>query len=513
MALLPPLFNPPGGRERQEDAASPAAAITTLPQEVRPCGPQQGPSAILEADEAAANEHLVVRLEDILPLIPTRCLKPGLHDPDMELRFHVDELSQSIARGKASVTIARLAELCPAVFNAGACVGEDVKIRLPFQKLIEQLGFVDFSKARPATSRNAAAGRGSVGVSQLFPVASPASAAPVPVAPEPPATVEEALVAPLDARQTDRTDPPVVVTHPPEAVAESIAAAEEIAPAPAAVESKAIPLPELFVEVNGCTSTDASAAAHPIPAPLPQPEQARGSVDAPDAKHVRMPHIRPPAPRPPIFKRDLSGLQPPGAEPSPVSPRPADAEAEAARPALPPPALFGRALEPQIPAQDTPGKPELSTELHDAVIPPLALPRFHQSKIQGVFLTDDQLDLPKIARLSTELPGVQGCLILAAEEIARAGDWPSEIDPATLRGICQNFAHSLSAHDGKLLSPKALTLHGERSSLTFFARPLVFMGVAHTTRGFMPGVLEKLAALADGLAQLPTAPQIPTVNK
>ena len=87
-------------------------------------------------------------LEDILPLVPTRCLKTGLHDPELPLRFHVDELSSGIARGRVAVPVSRLAQICPQVFEPPSTVVEDVAIRLPLQKLIEQLGFVEVGPRR-----------------------------------------------------------------------------------------------------------------------------------------------------------------------------------------------------------------------------------------------------------------------------------------------------------------------------------------------------------------------------
>src|SRR5262249_5726788 len=55
----------------------------------------------------------------------------------------VDELCAGIAKGRGMVSVSRLAEICPQGFQAPK---EEVTIKLPLQRLIEQLGFVEYGK-------------------------------------------------------------------------------------------------------------------------------------------------------------------------------------------------------------------------------------------------------------------------------------------------------------------------------------------------------------------------------
>ncbi len=136
-------------RSSFESSLDPASPELSVPSAMS-TDKESSPSSDAQSDgpQEKENEDLVVLLEDILPLVPTRCLRAGLHDPDLPLRFHVDELSASIAKGRVSVQVSRLAQICPEVFDTPRTPVEDVAIRLPLQKLIEQLGFVELGSRR-----------------------------------------------------------------------------------------------------------------------------------------------------------------------------------------------------------------------------------------------------------------------------------------------------------------------------------------------------------------------------
>jgi len=70
----------------------------------------------------------------------------GMYDEGRELRFPVSELSSDIARGKAAVPLSVIAALCPDIFNRKLAPEEDVEIRLPLQKLVEQIGLLPARK-------------------------------------------------------------------------------------------------------------------------------------------------------------------------------------------------------------------------------------------------------------------------------------------------------------------------------------------------------------------------------
>ena len=83
----------------------------------------------------------------MLARIPTPLLRAGLHDATRELRFAIDDLSADIARGRAAVPLSKIAALCPDVFARPVGPDDETEIRLPLQKLVEQIGLL---RSRPA---------------------------------------------------------------------------------------------------------------------------------------------------------------------------------------------------------------------------------------------------------------------------------------------------------------------------------------------------------------------------
>lgn len=116
-------------------------------------------------------------------------------------------------------------------------------------------------------------------------------------------------------------------------------------------------------------------------------------------------------------------------------------------------------------------------------------------------MTDEPLDLPKISQLSAALPGVSGCLIVAGEHLAQGGERPAGLDAHTLRDLSERLTATAEAVRDKLAPERTFTLYGGNRALSIFARPSLCLCVVHGTRGFLPGVRERLTAVADTLAR------------
>ncbi len=97
------------------------------------------PPAGRRAETAAGPREIVVTLGDLLPRIPAQHLPAGMPDSRRELRFAADDLAADIARGRATVPLSRIAALCPDLFPDPIPPADDVAIRLPLQKLLDQL--------------------------------------------------------------------------------------------------------------------------------------------------------------------------------------------------------------------------------------------------------------------------------------------------------------------------------------------------------------------------------------
>jgi hypothetical protein len=161
------------------------------------------------------------------------------------------------------------------------------------------------------------------------------------------------------------------------------------------------------------------------------------------------------------------------------------------------------------PVEDEPEpEPEPSPIVATPVPPPPAAPmieypleRIEQAPLQAIFMTEDTLDLPRISELSAELPGVSGCLILAGESLAQGGERPAGLNAQTLRDLSDRLTAAAESVSDKLQADRTFTLYGGSRALSLFARQQLCLCVVHGNRGFLPGVRERLTAVADTLAR------------
>lgn len=141
-----------------------AYAPRSLGQVVTPARPSSGAVRPNESTPAqlrkirlSAHERgevpteIVLTVEDVLPRIPMELISEQPPDLRRELRFKVEDLSADIARGRAAVSLGRIAEQVPELFRESIAVDDARQVRLPLQKLVEQIGFLPIKPA-PATA-------------------------------------------------------------------------------------------------------------------------------------------------------------------------------------------------------------------------------------------------------------------------------------------------------------------------------------------------------------------------
>jgi hypothetical protein len=136
-----------------------------------------------------------------------------------------------------------------------------------------------------------------------------------------------------------------------------------------------------------------------------------------------------------------------------------------------------------------------------AVLPPPPLPLlcFAQGALQALFMTEDTLDLSKISRLTAALPGIQACVIATRDQACTGGTLPEDFDLAALLGLAPRVGEVAGRMPiGEL---KHFTLYGELYSVSFFTRNGLSLCAVHRPRSFVPGVREKLVAIADELSR------------
>jgi hypothetical protein len=254
----------------------------------------------------------------------------------------------------------------------------------------------------------------------------------------------------------------------PATESQEIVAGHEQAPAPAA-ESAAVQTEPLVMAPAGDVVTNESV-----------------HVDQPAAETVTVPpfDVSPPAAT---------------AEAAPIP------ETPVAPPSIPtvapePPAAAVRLPSPPIPLFPLPKLP-VEPAAHLEVLPPPSLPlrRFDQDAVQALFMTEETLDLPKISRLAASLPGVYACVIATRDQACTGGTLPDGFDLAALLGLAPRVGEAAGRMPiGQL---KHFTLYGDAYSVSFFERNGLSLCAVHRPRSFVPGVREKLVALADELSR------------
>jgi hypothetical protein len=570
---------------------------------------------------------LVLTLDDVLARVPTRALKPGLHDPSRRLHFAMEELLEGISRGRATIMLSKLAERYPETFEAPAEGTEDAPIYLPLQKLIQQIGRATRTppeKPAPVVEPPPAAKVAEPApepkretepeveapvtrlLRRLKVMQEPVESAPpkeapaseTPTAPDSPAPSASDLANGSSAASGRAGVPPAsegvfaraVATEPepassePAPVLTAAAPAEEEKPAepkpetappePAQAEApkpeEKLPLPVTPPPLP--VAPPPEAKAHPPEVPPPTPEVPHSPIlENPPAhleSNVRLPTGRPIV-RPPSLQGP-AGMVAPEAAPAPAptmpgfvfAPRPSSPLTDFSQVVYPPeaelpevniPPLFpvhpGPLEEPPASAEHAPTAVEAPVEEPKAEPEPPATPeepkaaeqtapaaedddddakerrilhpargenggraggllgshfslaRIDQEPLQAIFMTEEFLDLARVSQLSCGFPGITGCMIVAGDALAQGGERPAGLDAEALCKLTKQLSAVALAFPEELPAVQTYTLHVGNRALSIFARPHVSLCLVHSHRGFLPGVRERLAAVADTLSR------------
>ena len=126
-----------------------------------------------------------------------------------------------------------------------------------------------------------------------------------------------------------------------------------------------------------------------------------------------------------------------------------------------------------------------------------------QAVLQSIFMTEDDLGLDKIAGLICALPGLEGCVAACGEKVAVSGEIPKDFRSGDVHRISSELFHSAAEYSSRLGLGKLRsgTLQCDGLLASFFVREHVALCVFHRgCRGFLPGVREKLDAVAGQMA-------------
>ena len=87
-------------------------------------------------------------LGELIARVPGHCVWPGNHDAGRMLRIPADDVAPGLERGKPQISLARLAALAPEVFRWERGASDAPQVRLPIQRLLQQIRSDVFPSAR-----------------------------------------------------------------------------------------------------------------------------------------------------------------------------------------------------------------------------------------------------------------------------------------------------------------------------------------------------------------------------
>ncbi len=540
MGFLDHLFKPKPNEEkmREGERERDAAAATGGDGEIPAAGPdpgaflqpkdfvQRGGGTIYPPTRPVApagrkplaeerRREIVITLGDVLSRIPTQLLRAGFHDEKRELRFSMDDLSADIARGRAAVSLSRIAALCPDVFSREIAPEDDSEIRLPLQKLVEQIGLLRGRSAKPPAVDGLPVVPGSASAMDLPPFSESAFAVRITLAAAPIERQFDNDQMEVSARRFVSVQPPALQSFEPRDGVKVPLPGEEILENP----------PDPSEPADGAAPTPPDEAAPPsdeplIPAPPPLPvfiPTLRSVVIVPAGSPESDGHQREPDP---VASSDSataaqalpSATPPPAAMPPSEEPRhatenPALSESAPAPAGIrihPPPMVRPMIVHPPpiLGASSAPAEASPVQTDTDQTLPPasaIAEPR-NFDVLQPLFMTDESLDLAAVCRHAAGLPGVAACALVRRGATAVGGELPEGFDLAALHLVAARMSDAASAAGPLPLGAlQNFTLHGHQAAISLFTRPGLLLAVLH--RALPPGVRERLAAVTDELAR------------
>ena len=361
-----------------------------------------------------------------------------------------------------------------------------------------------------------------------------------PTAPEPVAL----HMAPPDFRRFSPSLPPPVLLKPDASFTEPPFARNVPPQPPVSVdipaEAPVVPEPEAFQTEQAFNPSPESIEPAPTPPPEsvshrpsaepppiePEPVVTMAEPAVPDAPtmNVRIapPQFRPVVVLPPPVIASAAESAPPVAQPTPPVPQPAfsappvnqepepvaeashlgDSQVAVHSPVAPEPPAPVEIPEPMIERENDPA-PAPASAIPAIPAEPSA-PFMLDGNVPALFASDSPLALPRVGQLLAALPGIQGCVLTSRGENARGGELPDGLDARAVRELSQRMRGALS-DCAEAFNPgqvQHITLHAERYSLTLFTRGEACVCAVHRARIFLPGVRERFAAVAEGLARV-----------
>ena len=151
-----------------------------------------------------------------------------------------------------------------------------------------------------------------------------------------------------------------------------------------------------------------------------------------------------------------------------------------------------------------PPEPEILLPVRHTNAPPAA-PEAGVARLQGIFMTEENLSAERVLELCGGLPGVHSCVLARGASILATHNVPSGLDLISLTANAADMLAAMRASSMRmgLGAIPAVTIHSEKGPVSFFHAEDLAMLVFHADRGFVPGVRERLHDVVVALKSSP----------
>jgi predicted nucleic acid-binding Zn-ribbon protein len=104
----------------------------------------------------ARDEIIIIQLGDLIDRLPAPLLIPGEHDLSQPITFEITEVAKQIAEGRPNIELSEIYRKLPGIFCGPIKASDGLRVRFPWQRLVEMLRAADTAAPSDGLTRAAA---------------------------------------------------------------------------------------------------------------------------------------------------------------------------------------------------------------------------------------------------------------------------------------------------------------------------------------------------------------------
>jgi predicted regulator of Ras-like GTPase activity (Roadblock/LC7/MglB family) len=134
--------------------------------------------------------------------------------------------------------------------------------------------------------------------------------------------------------------------------------------------------------------------------------------------------------------------------------------------------------------------------------------------LETIPVAEGKLDAKTAVAQAMKLPGLQACAVTFADGLSLAGNLPEDLGAEGLCAMAPSLLHRIKDYmaDTKLGGLNAMTLHCDKSALTFFMHGNICLSALHSAKGLKAEIRDQLWRMAQELSQMYSQPEVSHVD-